>query len=90
MIFTANINSELYLQYQYILLSVGCCHCIIQDKKKKSKFKNCLRTLNKQLDKKHNFTIDANAKNPEYYREISKQYRKHKVLMACITNKIPV
>ena len=43
--------------------------------------KNCLDTLNLQLQKKHNFTIDANAKNPEYYREISEQYRKPKVLM---------
>ncbi|MFB8792967.1 MAG: phage tail protein [Microcoleus sp.] len=51
--------------------------------KKKSKLKNCLGTLNQELVKKHSFTIDANAKNPEYYREISKQYSKHKVLMAC-------
>ncbi len=48
---------------------------------KKSKFKNCLETLNKELVKKHDFTIDA--KKPEYYREISKQYSKHKDLMAC-------
>jgi hypothetical protein len=51
------------------------------DKKKKAKVKNCLDTLNLQLAKKHKFTIDANAKNPEYYREISKQYSKQKVLM---------
>ena len=51
------------------------------DQKKKSKFKNCLETLNLELPKKHKFTIDANAKNPEYYRIISKPYRKHKVLM---------
>ncbi|MBD0314202.1 MAG: phage tail protein, partial [Microcoleus sp. T3-bin5] len=37
--------------------------------------------LNKELVKKHDFTIDA--KKPEYYREISKQYSKHKDLMAC-------
>ncbi|MEG4328042.1 phage tail protein [Microcoleus sp. herbarium5] len=49
------------------------------DNKKKSKFKSCLDTLNQELTKKHNFTIDA--KNPEYYRKISKQYCKHKVLM---------
>ena len=48
---------------------------------KKSKFKNCLETLNKELVKKHDFTIDA--KKPEYYRQISKQYSKHKDLMAC-------
>jgi len=51
------------------------------EKKKKSKVKNCFDTLNMPLAKKHKFTIDANAKNPEYYREISEQYCKHKVLM---------
>ena len=51
------------------------------DKKKQAKVKNCLDTLNLQLAKKHKFTIDPNAKNPEYYREFSKQYSKHKVLM---------
>ena len=40
------------------------------DKKKQAKVKNCLDTLNLQLAKKHKFTIDPNAKNPEYYREI--------------------
>ncbi|MBD0340050.1 MAG: phage tail protein, partial [Microcoleus sp. Co-bin12] len=48
---------------------------------KKSKFKNCLETLNKELVKKHDFTIDA--KKPEYYRKISKQYSKHRDLMDC-------
>ncbi|MCC3404734.1 MAG: phage tail protein [Microcoleus sp. PH2017_10_PVI_O_A] len=51
------------------------------DKKKKAKCKNCLNTLNDELSKQHNFTIDKKAKNPEYYREIAKQYGKHKVLM---------
>ena len=51
------------------------------DKKKKAKSKNCLKTLNDELSNKHRFTIDKNAKNPEYYREISKQYSKQKVLM---------
>ena len=48
---------------------------------KKSNFKNCLRALNKQLDKKRGFTIDA--EKPQYYREISEKYRKHRDLMAC-------
>jgi len=48
---------------------------------KKSNFKNCLRALNEQLDKKHDFTIDA--KKLQYYREISEKYRKHRDLMAC-------
>jgi len=47
---------------------------------KKSNFKNCLRASNKQLDKKHGFTIDA--KKPLYYRQISEKYRKPKKLMA--------
>jgi hypothetical protein len=47
---------------------------------RKAKITNCLGTLNQELAKKHNFTIDANAKNPEYYRIISKPYRQHKVL----------
>lgn len=51
------------------------------DKKKQAKVNNCLDTLNLQLAKKHKFTIDPNAKNPEYYREFSKQYSKQKVLM---------
>ncbi|MEG4306788.1 phage tail protein [Microcoleus sp. D3_18a_C4] len=50
------------------------------DKQKKAKCKNCLNTLNYELSKQHKFTIDKNAKNPEYYREIAKQYGKHKVL----------
>ena len=48
---------------------------------KKSHSKNCLRALNEQLVKKHDFTIDA--KKPQYYREISEKYRKHRDLMAC-------
>ena len=48
---------------------------------KKAKYKNCLKTLNYELSKQHKFTIDKNAKKPEYYREIAKQYGKHKVLM---------
>jgi hypothetical protein len=51
------------------------------DKQKKAKCKNCLNTLNYELSKQHKFTIDKNAKNPEYYREIAQQYGKHKVLM---------
>jgi len=51
------------------------------DKQKKAKCKNCLNTLNYELSKQHKFTIDKNDKNPEYYREIAKQYGKHKVLM---------
>jgi hypothetical protein len=48
---------------------------------KRFHFKNCLGMLNKQLDKTHGFTIDA--KKPQYYRQISEKYRKHRDLMAC-------
>lgn len=48
---------------------------------KRAHFKNCLGMLNKQLDKKRGFTIDA--KKPQYYRQISEKYRKHRDLMDC-------
>jgi hypothetical protein len=54
---------------------------VLYDKEKKYKVKDCLDTLNRKLPKKHKFTLDANAKNSEYYRENSEQYGKHKVLM---------
>ena len=54
---------------------------ILYEQNKKYKVKNCLDTLNRQLPKKHKFTLDPNAKNPEDYREISEEYRKHKVVM---------
>ncbi|MDY7014465.1 MAG: phage tail protein [Cyanobacteriota bacterium] len=47
---------------------------------KKAKIKSCLKTLNRALDKKEGFTIDKNAKKPEYYRAISKKYCKPKTL----------
>lgn len=43
-----------------------------------SKEVNCLETLNKELIKVENFTIDQ--KNPRYYRKICKPYRKKKEL----------
>jgi hypothetical protein len=49
--------------------------------KKRAKYKNCLDTLNRALQKE-GFTIDANNKNPEYYETISRQYLKHKTLMS--------
>jgi hypothetical protein len=82
-------GDDFYSKYQQKIIFAISVHSIecwllplyYTDQKKKSKFKNCLDSLNLQLLKKHEFRIDANAKNPEYYREISKQYRKHKVLM---------
>jgi hypothetical protein len=45
---------------------------------RKSKIKNCLNTLNQALSK-NGFTIDVNAKNPDYYRDISEKYYKPKM-----------
>jgi hypothetical protein len=82
-------GDDFYRKYQQKIIFAISVHSIecwllplyYTDKNKKSKFKNCLDTLNLQLPKKEKFRIDAKAKNPEYYRIISKQYRKHKVLM---------
>ncbi len=49
---------------------------------KKSKIINCLGTLNQAVSKSHGFTIDAEKKNPEYYRTISQKYCKNKTFMA--------
>ena len=81
------IGDDFYSKYQQKIIFAISVHSIecwllplyYTDKKKKSKVKNCLDTLNLQVEKKHKFRIDA--KNPEYYREISEQYCKHKVLM---------
>jgi hypothetical protein len=87
--FRGAIGDNFYSTYQQKIIFAISVHSIecwllplyYTDQKKKSKFKNCLETLNLELPKKHKFTIDANAKNPEYYRIISEPYRKHKVLM---------
>ena len=82
-------GDDFYSKYQQkiiLAISVHSIECWLlplyyTDKQKKAKCKNCLNTLNYELSKQHKFTIDKNAKNPEYYREIAKQYGKHKVLM---------
>ena len=86
--FKQEIGEDFYSQCQQRIIwaiSVHSIECwllpLYYKDSKKSKLKNCLGTLNQELLKKHNFTIDA--KKPEYYREISKQYSKHKILMAC-------
>jgi hypothetical protein len=86
--FRGAIGDDFYSQYQQKIIfaiSVHSIECwllpLYPDETKKSKVTNCLKALNSQLAKKDNFTIDANAKNPEDYRRISKQYRKHRVLM---------
>jgi hypothetical protein len=83
------IGEDFYSKYQEKIIFAISVHSIecwflplyYPDKKHKSKFKNCLNTLNPKLKTKHDFTIDANSKNPDYSRKISKQYLKHKVLM---------
>lgn len=45
-------------------------------KAQKAKTKNCLKTLNQVLGKQEGFTISA--KNPEYYRTISRKFWKDK------------
>ena len=85
--FRGAIGNDFYSKYQQKIIFAISVHSIecwllplyYTDKKKKSKVKNCLDTLNLQVEKKHKFRIDA--KNPEYYRKISEKYRKHKVLM---------
>jgi hypothetical protein len=49
-------------------------------KAKATKTVNCLETLNEGL-KKAGISIYINAKNPDYYRKISKVLRKHKEFM---------
>ena len=80
------IGEEFYDKYQQRIvfaISVDSIECwllpLYYTDNRKAKSKNCLDTLNQALSKKHDFTIDA--KNPDYYREIAKQYGKHKILM---------
>jgi hypothetical protein len=82
------IGEDFYGKYQQRIIwaiSVHSIECwllpLYYKDNKKSHFKNCLRALNEQLVKKQDFTIDA--KKAEYYRKISKQYSKHRDLMAC-------
>ncbi|MEG5033031.1 phage tail protein [Microcoleus sp. AT3-D2] len=80
-------GDDFYSKYQQKIIFAISVHSIecwllplyYTDKKKKSKVKNCLDTLNLQVEKKHKFRIDA--KNPKYYRVISEQYSKPKVLI---------
>ncbi|MEG3954904.1 phage tail protein [Microcoleus sp. herbarium2] len=86
--FKEEIGEDFYGKYQQRIIwgiSVHSIECwllpLYYKDNKKSNFKNCLRALNQQLDKKRGFTIDAGR--PQYYREISEKYRKHRDLMAC-------
>jgi len=48
---------------------------------RKKKIINCLDTLNRELCKSKGFTIDKEKKDPRYYRDISEEYCKKKVLI---------
>lgn len=82
------IEEDFYQQHQeriIFAISVHSIECWIlplyYSDNRKAKIAGCLESLNRELAKKEKFTIDANAKNPKYYRRISKKYIKHKILM---------
>jgi hypothetical protein len=85
--FKGLIGEDFYSHYQdkiIFAIAVHSMECwllpLYYIDNKKSKIKSCLLTLNQAL-KKEGFTIDENKKNPEYYRRISRQYCKQKVLI---------
>ncbi|WP_449417531.1 phage tail protein [Phormidium nigroviride] len=88
--FEGLIGEEFYKRYQDKIIFAIAVHSIecwflplyYQDKKK-TKIKSCLKTLNQALVKSPGFTIDPKNKDPKYYRKISENYCKQKVLMKC-------
>ncbi|MFN7116987.1 MAG: phage tail protein [Saprospiraceae bacterium] len=83
------MGEEFYIQFQnniIFAISVHSVECWIlpiyfkNQKAKAAKVENCLNTLNEALKKQESFYIDK--KEPKYYREIAKKYRKNKDLMA--------
>jgi hypothetical protein len=82
------IREDFYSKYEQRIvfaISVHSIECwllpLYYKDNRRSKLISCLDTLNQQL-RKDGFTIDRNAKNPDYYREIARKYCKHKVLIA--------
>ena len=79
------IGDDFYNKYNHKIIFAIAVHSIecwllplyYQDNRKE-KITNCLGTLNQALKSK-GFTIDA--KKPQYYRKVSQQYCKPKVLM---------
>jgi hypothetical protein len=85
--FKGLIGEDFYSQYEdkiIFAIAVHSMECwllpLYYTDNKKSKLKNCFLTLNQAL-KREGFTIDANNKNPEYYRSISRKYCKRKTLL---------
>ena len=54
---------------------------LFYDDTRKSKIKNCLESLNRELVKQKSFSIDPNNKHHRYYERASDGYSKHKKLM---------
>ncbi|WP_254175091.1 phage tail protein [Planktothrix pseudagardhii] len=87
--FKSLIGEDFYREYYdriIFAIAVHSTECWLlplyyTEKKKKQKIKSCLGTLNQALKIKEDFTIDKNAKNPEYYRIVSKAYSKQKTLL---------
>jgi hypothetical protein len=86
--FKGLMSEDFYSQYKdkiIFAIAVHSMECwllpLYYTDNKKTKIKSCLLTLNQALQKIEGFTIDANKKKPEYYRNISHQYCKGKTLM---------
>ncbi len=84
--FRALIGENFFDDYEQRILfaiSVHSIECwllpLYYTDKKRAKIVNCLNTLNQQLIKKEDFTIDD--KNIDYYEIISKKYRKYSRLI---------
>ncbi|MFK7947534.1 MAG: phage tail protein [Saprospiraceae bacterium] len=87
------IGKQIYTKYQnqiIFAISVQSIECwllpIYYTNKKKSEEANCLNKLNQELRKQEKFTISK--KNPTYYREIAKKYRKAKTLKIGYSNQV--
>ncbi len=57
-----------------------------QDKQHQGKRENCLKALDQALEKAGKETIADKKKDPKYYHTLSKDYSKHKRLMAVYEN----
>ncbi|MFB2917198.1 MULTISPECIES: phage tail protein [Aerosakkonema] len=86
--FKGLIGEDFYVRYNEKIIFAITVHSIecwllplYYRDNRKEKITNCLSTLNQELVKREKFTIDVNKKNPEYYRKVSRQYCKQKVLM---------
>ncbi len=81
------IGEDIYKEYpdKFIFaVAVHSIECwllpIVAKTAVRTKIVNCLGTLNHELSAHGKFTIDPDSKNPKYYREISKIYRKNRTL----------